>query len=174
MAQEVALVDRGIAVYSSSVAGLVTAATATDIFTLTNPVSNKVLRVTAISIAGTATAAAAVRIDVIKRTAANTGGTSTAPVIVLRDSAAGGVASGVVLAYTANPAGLGAATAPNGGLLTSRIVNLSVVAGPAFEEFIDLTNRPITLRAGEVLALNMAGVTVAGDAIYATFVWSEQ
>jgi hypothetical protein len=95
--------DSGKFTYSAAKVGLVPAASATDIFTITGSAS-KIIRVTHIEITATTTAATAAALDILllKRNVANTGGTSTgSPTPVPHDINAPAV-SATVLAYTAN------------------------------------------------------------------------
>ncbi|SRR6266699_989119 len=147
--------------YIASITGLVVAASATDIFTIT-PGSAPV-RIIRARVSGIKTTAGAdVDIQLIKRSAADTGGTATNPTKVAYDSA-DPASTATINAYTANPTGLGAAI----GTLTvdSLFVGLSTVA----TSILDLAfgNRPakaIVLRGTETFAINLNGVTVGGGA----------
>lgn len=93
--------------YQASVTGLVTAASATDFFTIQGS-ATKLVSVLNLECYGTATTAATADILVLKRSAANTTGTSTSPTGVPVDSGSP-AATAVVKAYTVNPGALGAA-----------------------------------------------------------------
>ncbi|HEX3640111.1 MAG TPA: hypothetical protein VHV10_02350 [Ktedonobacteraceae bacterium] len=147
--------------YIASITGLVVAASATDIFTVT-PGSAPV-RITRLRISGTKTTAGAdVDIQLIKRSAADTGGTSTAPTKVAYDSA-DTASTAAIAAYTVNPTGLGTAI----GTLTvdSVFVGLATAqTGILDHRFGDRPAKAVVLRGTETLAVNLNGVTVGGGA----------
>lgn len=154
--------------YAASVTGLLSASSATDIFTITGS-ATKIVRITRIRVSGIKTTAGAdIDIQFIKRSVANTGGTSTAPTIVPYDSA-NTAATAVVTAYTANPT-VGTAIG------TIAVDSVFIALATAQTGFIDHTfgNRPaqsIVLRgAAEVFAVNLNAVTVGGGAFD---VWCE-
>ena len=160
------------ATYSASIVGLATAATATDIFTITGS-ATKTVRVARIMVNGVQTTSAQVNVLIVKRSTANTAGTSTAPTRVPYDSASA-AATATVLAYTANPTlgtAVGTASASRafipGAATASDAQGLEIVSGGAGQQIM-------TLRGiAEVLAVNLNGVTVTGSAINVTVEWTE-
>ena len=159
--------------YSASVTDLATAATATDVFTITGS-ATKTIRVTRIQISGIATTAGAFDVALIKRSTANTAGTSSAPTLVAHDSSSA-AATAVVRAYTANPT-LGTAV---GTLQVRRIVLTTAAAGvaetPTVIELGLRGEQPIFLRGvTEVLAVNLNGVTVTGGSFDIDVTFTEE
>src|SRR5712672_1275951 len=174
--------DGGKWTYSAAKVGLVPAASATYIFTITGSAS-KIIRVTHIEIWATTTAATAAALDVLllKRNAANTGGTSTgSPTPVPHDINAPAV-SATVLAYTANPT-LGGlqGTAIRNSKLFQTLATYTATDFPAPVPLIwDFGNRPgsgIILRGiTDVLAVNLNGVTATATASFDISVeWTEE
>lgn len=160
------------ATYSAAVSNLVSAAVATDIFTITGS-ATKVVRVNKISIDGLATTGGNLTVNLIKRSAANTAGTSTTPTVVPHDStSAAGTA--VVRAYTANPSALGAAV----GTLRSNRVFISGGATTASIQdergFGDLGQGIVLRGTSELLCLNLNGVSVNGPLLNLWVEWTEE
>lgn len=159
--------------YSSTITALASAATATDIFTITGS-GTKTVRVLRIEISSTQTLASTANILLIKRSAANTGGTSTTPALIPHDSAdAAGTAT--VRAYTANPSALGAAVG------TIRVIRLdipatgSVGSSPVVWTFGDLPGKSVVLRGtAEVLAVSLNSVTLGGGTFDLSIMWTEE
>lgn len=160
------------ATYSTSILGLVIAASATDIFTLTGSAS-KVVKINRILISGSATAAAAADCQLIKRSTADTGGTSTTPVIAPNDSA-NAAATAVANAYTVNPAALGTSV----GAVRAQKLDLVAVTGapiPLLFGFNGAGGQPIALRGvTQQLCVNLNGVTYAGGLIDVDIEWTEE
>ena len=170
-------VGRSPQTYSSTSVNFTPAATATDVFTLTGS-ATKNIRIRRIVVDGIKTATSHEVVQVIKRSTANSGGTSTTPAAVPHDST-NAAATAVARAYTANPT-LGTAV---GTMLAKRVVfkattpanAQSVGAGNIFDERFGDTNQAIFLRGtGEVLAVNLNGVTLTGGSITVTIEWSEE
>lgn len=158
-------------VYSAGIIGLVPAASATDIFTITGS-ATRTVRVTEIWLQGTITTAGAVVAQLVKRSAANTGGTSTAPTRVPHDSA-NPAATATVLAYTANPSGLGALVGIVRPTREMVLAPASVSSAPRLP--FNFTGMDVVLRGtSEVLALNLNGVTVTGGNFAAWVTWVEE
>jgi hypothetical protein len=160
------------ATYAASIVGLVPAAAATDIVCITGS-ATKTVRVQNFHISGIATAATAANIVVLKRSTANSGGTSTAPTRVALDSVQA-AATATVLAYTANntPGTLvgntDARTLPLG---------LTTAPSPATTEFnFGSDNRKVPVLRGitQVLCLNWAGQTIAGNLVNVDTNWTEE
>lgn len=157
--------------YAATVVGLVTAATATDIFTITGS-GTKTIKITRVEISGTATAATSVNIELIKRSTADSGGTSSAVVVVPLDSnnAAG---TATVLSYTANPT-LGT------NLRSVRAARYSFSAAgglsqPLTWNFGGLPAQPPTLRGtSQQLVVNFNSTTVSGASIGIAIEWTEE
>jgi hypothetical protein len=167
-------VDGGKNTYRASITALASAASATDIFTLTGSAS-KTIRVTRLEISGQQTTAAAAQVIVLVRSTANTGGTSTNPTAVPHDSNSP-AASATINAYTANPT--------TGSLVGNIYAGYVFLAAPGTatvgsdKVVFDYGNRPaqaIVLRGtGQVLAVNLNGVTVTGGAFDINVEWSEE
>lgn len=158
--------------YSAAISGLVTAATATDIFTISGS-GTRTIRVTKISIDGLAAAGGNVTFNLIKRSATNTGGTSTTLTAVPHDSAnAAGTAT--IRAYTANPTGLGTAV----GTVRSNRAFISGVTTTASTEDVEMfgdLGQGIVLRGtGEFLCMNQGGVTITTPALNIWVEWTEE
>ena len=158
--------------YSASVSGLVPAALATDIFTITGT-ATKTVRITRIVVNGVQTTAGQVSISIVKRSTADTAGTSTAPTRIPYDSTSA-AATATVLAYTANPTlGTTVGSITNsrlfvpGAATTSDAQGLEVKSGDLGQQFITLRG------VAEVIAVNFNGVTIAGGAVNVTVEWTE-
>ena len=160
------------ATYAAAVTGLVTAASATDVFTITGS-ATKLIKITRINIDGTTTAAATISIQLIKRSTANSAGTSTTPAAVPYDSSSS-AATAVVRAYTANPT-LGTTV---GTLRSDRVfVPLATASGDemVYEFGPAKATQSITLRGtNEVLAVNFSATTVAGPLFNIAVEWTEE
>jgi hypothetical protein len=184
--QTVTCVPLGWQFYCASTPALITAAaTPTDVFTISGSASGQnLVVVTRILFDVAATAAGAQLVQVVKRSTANTGGTPTAIVGVARDNMnAQGVAveaaQALVQSYTANPAALGTATPPLGGILLTRNVTAGALTAPGagldFHFSPSSMENGIVLRsAADVLAINLAGVAGAGTVFGATVFWLER
>lgn len=159
------------ATYSAGIANLVTAATATDFFTITGS-ATKIIKITALGFSAIGTAGQNVSISLIKRSTANTVGTSTSPASIPLDSTSA-AATAVVRAYTANPTlGTTVGTIRSMKLFVSGVVT----AGSSGVEidFAGSSAQPPTLHGtSEVLALNLVGVTVTGASVNAWVEWVE-
>jgi hypothetical protein len=168
--------------YSAAKVGLVPAASATDIFTITGSAS-KVIRVTHIEIWATTTSATPAALDILllKRSTANSGGTSTSsPTPVPHDINAPAV-SATVLAYTANPTpGTLVGTAIRNSKLFQTLATYTATDFPSPVPLIwDFGNRPgsaIILRGvNDVLAVNLNSVTDTATASFdISCEWSEE
>lgn len=162
--------DASSVTYSVGVA-FVAPTLATDIFTITGSAS-KTVQVIHMSLCLTATTGSNATVNLIRRSTANTAGTSTTPTIAKWDSASA-AATAVVRAYTANPT-LGTTA---GTLMTDSIYvsgGGTVGSDPLEYSYDLLGGSPITLRGtSEVLAINLNGVTFAGNSCRATVIWVE-
>lgn len=180
--QAVSVVDGYKQTYSAAKVGLVPAASATDIFTITGS-ATKTIRVTHIEITATTTSATPAALDVLllKRSTADTGGTSTgSPTPVPHDSANAAV-SATVLAYTANPTtGTLVGTAIRNQKFFQTLATYTATDFPAKDSLTwDFGNRPgqaIVLRGiGDVLAINLNGVTATATASFnIALEWTEE
>ena len=167
-------VDGGKVTYRASAKALASAASATNLFTITGSAS-KVVRVTRLEVSGQATTAAAAQVLVIVQSAADTGGTATQPTAVPHDSLSP-AATATINAYTANPT-VGAAV----GTIYESYVFLAAPATATVGSdklVLDLGNRPsqaIVLRGvAQVLAVNLNGATVTGGAFDINIEWTEE
>jgi hypothetical protein len=110
----------------------------------------------------------------IKRSTADTGGTTVPTTPVPWDSL-NAAATAVVVGYTVNPTALGAAV----GTLEVKKVQIPTTAGAAELWVIDFatlrTTQPVALRGvAEQLAINLNGITSAGNNFDITFEWTEE
>ncbi len=163
--------------YSAMIAGLVTAASATDIFTITGS-NTKTIRITKVRISGSQTTHSWRTFIGLRRSTANTGGTSTTRTATTHDSN-NEAATAVVRAYTANPT-LGTLA---GELRAERIslpINTPTNAqgnGPGYPltwEFAQ-DGQPIILRgASQVFSINLNGVSLAGPSLDIYIEWTEE
>lgn len=157
--------------YSAGVLSLTPATLATDIFTITGS-ATKTVRVTELSLQCTQTVAGLVAVQLVKRSTADTGGASTAPTAVAKDSVSA-AATATVLAYTANPT-TGALVGVVRATRSSWLAPATAANAPV-TPFTFYGGIPIVLRGtGQVLAVNLNGVTVTGGlcALWAT--WTEE
>lgn len=145
-----------------AITGVALVASATDVFAITGSAS-KTVGVNRVQCAGVATAANATPIALVKRSTANTGGTSSAVTASAYD-ANNAAPTATLLAYTANPT-VGTAV----GFLRYQLLSFTTAATPAVPvvpviwDFTTRNTQPIILRGtGQVIAVSMAGVTVAG------------
>ena len=158
--------------YAAAIVGLVPAALATDVFTITGS-ATKTVRVTRILVSGVQTTASQVNVTVIKRSTANTAGTSTAQTRVSYDST-NAAATATVLAYTANPT-LGTTVGQirtrrlfvPGAATASDAQGLEIMAGDSGQQM--LTARGIA----EVIAINLNAATLTGGSLNITIEWTE-
>lgn len=152
------------ATYATGGTGYAAYATPTDLLVVKNPVgSGKVVYVVRLSIYIEATASALQQIYYIKRSTVNTGGTSTNPALVAYDSNSPAPVS-VLDLYTAAPT-LGTAI---GTLRVEPRTNSVLAAGGSQIDIYSSStlgttvaiNQPVTLRAGESLAINYNGAAL--------------
>ena len=142
--------------YKYSAIGVVPAATATDLLTITGSAS-KTVRVMKIAVSGQNTAGASQRgVQIIRRSTADTTGTSTAPVPVSRDTT-NTAATATLALYTVNPGALGTAV---GTLDTCRLLLNAVATVPDICTFTyGVNNDQATVLRGtlDILAINFLG-----------------
>jgi hypothetical protein len=159
------------ATYSAAVVGLVAANTASDIFTITGS-ATKTIRITRLAFTGTQTTGAQRDVVILKRSTANTAGTSSAPNKVAHDSTSA-AATATVLSYTANPT-VGTLI----GNIRTRKVLINATTANSDEYLVDFVTgphqAPILRGTGEVLAVNLNGVTSAGNLLDISITWTEE
>lgn len=156
--------------FMASTSALTVAASATDIFTITGS-GTKTIQIIRITITATRTTGAQTLVQLIRRSTANSSGTSSTLTAAKMDSN-NSAATATVLAYTANPS-LG----NSAGTLSSAnyfIAGTGTATTPIVLDFGNSLNQPVVLRGtGEVLAVNLNGVTVTGGSFNITVEWSE-
>lgn len=161
--------------YSATSMGITTAASATDIFTITGS-ATKTISVYGVSCSGIATTAGTADLQLIRRSTANSAGTSTAPTIAQHDSS-DAAATATVLAYTANPTTGTAAGAVGSAKTPLPLASVAVVVPKVNFEFGSNASpvEPIVLRGiTQVLAVNGNGATLAaGASLNCTVTWAE-
>ena len=168
-------VVRGSPTYSANVLGLVVAANATDVFTITGS-DIRVVKIKRIIVTGIQTTGGQVLVVIAKRSTANTGAATTQTNVPWDSGGgAGTAAAAVVRSYTANP---------TTGTLVGRVMAkrgfipaaASVVDQIPIEFDFELeTGEPLVLRAStEVVAVNLNAVTVSGGALDVSVVWTEE
>ena len=158
--------------YRAVATNVAPAALATDVFTLTGS-ATKTIWVYRIILTGTQTTASQFTVLLAKRSTANSAGTSTTPTVVPVDSGdAAGTA--VMRAYTANP------TTGNlvGNISSSKIfipgaTTAAFAPGGLWDFRSDLIKGPVLRGTGEVLAVNLNGVTLVGGSLSCEFEWVE-
>jgi hypothetical protein len=174
LAGAVALSDGLNATYSASITALASAASCTDLFTITGS-ATKTIRITRLEISGQATTAAAAQVVLLVRSAANLTGTSTTPTVVPHDSASA-AGTAVVRAYTVNPGTLGTLV---GNIRTDYVFLAAPATATVGSDklFLDFGTRPsqaIVLRGiAQVLAVNLNAATVTGGAFDINLEWTE-
>lgn len=163
--------DGSKATFSAGVNSLNLALLATDVFSITGS-ATKTIRITNM-FAVFSGAGALVTATIVKRSTANSGGTFTTATAVPHDNS-NPAATATVRAYTLNPT-LGTLV----GNVRSTSTNSPLVSGTTNPAAINFTfgDRPgqaIILRGtGDVLAFNLAGVTLAGT-VTAYVEWTEE
>ena len=158
--------------FRANVAGLVPAASATDVFYI-NGSATKTVTVNRIYVTGSAGTAVAVPVQIIKRSAATSGGTCAAATNVPLDSS-DTAATAVVNSCTANPT-LGAAV----GTVASQSVFFSlssaVNAAPGDFDFGKTNGKPLVLRGvAEGLGVNLNAVSVSSGVLTVWIEWVEE
>jgi hypothetical protein len=160
------------ATYSASAVGVTTAASATDIVTITGSAS-ATIHVNRMTCSGTSTAIGAGLLNVVRRSTANSAGTSAALTAVTHDTT-NPTASATLLSYTANPTlGTTVGTIRTAVLNTTPTGTTTYFAGPLV---FDFSGSPIVLRGTtQVLAINGNGASLpGGTALSCSVEWSEQ
>lgn len=168
----VAADDGGKATYSATGLGFLSAALATDIFTITGS-GTKTIKILRLEMSATAAAGGSFNALLIKRSTADTGGTSTTLTSVPHDSTAS-AATATVRSYTANPT-VGTSV---GTIRTTKLF----VSGASTTASVDqewlFGTRPgqaVTLRGtGEVLAVNLNATTLTSGNFDVDIEWTEE
>jgi hypothetical protein len=159
-AQQMTQLDGCRATYSVTMTNLVPAATPTDVFTITGS-ATKTVRIFKIRVSGTQTTGSVINVVLLKRSTANSAGTSTAGVLVPHDSNSA-AATATALGYTANPT-----TGTLVGNIRAIKAYVPTLTSSTPEEVVwqfgDLPVQGLVLRGiAQVLAINLAGATIAG------------
>lgn len=160
--------------FMAAVSGLVPAASATDIFTITGK-AGRLISINQIQISGIATAAAAIPISIVKRSTANTGGTAAAVTAVPMDTGQPAAANASVQSYTANPTtGNAVGTVSTARMILSTAA-ASVGTSPIVFAFERMYMRAPSLRSEtESLCINYGGSTAAGNSLDISISWTEE
>jgi hypothetical protein len=158
--------------YSATSVAFVSAASATDVFTITGSAS-KTIRIHKVKVSGTTTSGSAIKItaQLIKRSTLDTGGTSVVATGVAHDSNSPS-ATAVVRHYTANPTTLGTTV----GVLRADTVAFtgSGITGGVIEWNFEDFGQPVVLRGvAQNLAVNFSATTITGPVISISVEWSE-
>lgn len=159
--------------YRAAIVGLTTAASATDILTITGA-ANKVITIQRIECSGIGSTAGTADVVLLRRSTANSGGTSTTPTVVKLDSS-NPTASAVVRAYTVNPT-VGTLV---GNLGASKLALPLAATGASMQSYVyyNMTgSTPLRIRsASEVIAVNGNGATLApGASLDCAIEWTER
>ncbi len=158
-------------VYSATVRGLASAASATDIAVLPGTATKTVVLV-GVEISCTQTTAGIIDVQLIKRSSADTAGTSTAMGITPHSSRLPAAVS-APLSYTANPT-LGSTI---NNIDTFKLACLAPATATPADIYIGtarLWGGPIFLyTTAEQVAVNLNGVTVTGSSFNIVFHWLE-
>jgi hypothetical protein len=146
---------------TTGTAGIASAASATDIFTISgSSTAGVAILVNRIQVSCTQTTAGILALQVLKRSTADSGGTSTA-VTETPDDSKFGASGASILKYTANPT-LG--TAVGDGVDSAQIGCLAAATASSNDVYLNILSKPTVLRgSAEQLTINLGGVTVTGS-----------
>jgi hypothetical protein len=158
--------------FSVASIGLASAASATDLFTITGS-SSKIVYITKVVVTCTQTTAGTINVVLLTRSTADSGGTSSNPTAVALDPNNQGNNSATINAYTGNPT-----TGTLVGNLGSYDLNCPTTSGSSANDIVletfGITADPLVLRGtGSVFAVNLNGVTVTGGAFDIRVEWRE-
>lgn len=143
---------------------------ATDIFTLTGSAS-KTIRIIKLRISATRTTATNTEVILLKRSTANSGGTSNNLNEVSHDST-NAAATGTALSYTANPT---VGTLVGNLRAYKTFVPTTTTLGTLLDIDFGERGQGIILRGtSQVFAVNLNGVTVAGNSFSISIEWIEE
>ena len=167
-------IDGCRATYSSGLQ-FVAANAATDIVTISGS-ATKVIRVNKIILSGTQTTAGVTTLYLFRRSTANTGGTLSGGVTLIPFDTTNPAATATVNVYLGNPTALGTTV---GAFDIFKIYFPAVAQAsdytPRIVQFGDSTGQSFVLRgAAQILALNLNGVTLAGNSLDITIEWTEE
>ena len=159
--------------YSAAATSVNAPASATDVFEIAGSAS-KIIKVRAVILSGTETTSAQVIAKLVKRSTANSGGTSATLTNVPFDSSSA-AATAVCKSYTANPT----TGTPVGDLLAVRFSLPSAATSSPIEQVFSFSNGsldfPVVLHGtAQTLAVNFNGVTLTGNSLCCTFIWTEE
>jgi hypothetical protein len=159
--------------YSAGIASYAIAGLTTDFCTITGS-ATKTIKVKEASIETTG-GGLIDNVLLLKRSTANTGGTSTTLTDVAHDST-NSAGTAIVRAYTANPTALGTLVGNIRGIKTNSPLTTSSTDPQSLDfKFGDNTEQAIVLRGtGEVLAFNLAGMTITSGNAACFFEWTEE
>jgi hypothetical protein len=147
--------------------------TATDVFTISGS-ATKTIKIFRILFYLTATTGSNATIIGLRRSSLNTGGTSTLLTGIPHDTN-NAASTAVVRSYTANPTALGTLV---GNMLTFGVYvsGGGTIGSIPFSYLIDNPiAQPIVLSGtSQLFAVNMNGVTFAGNSARATMIWTEE
>jgi hypothetical protein len=164
----------GIPSFGTSVTAVAAVAAATDVIEIIGG-ANVIGTVLRIIISGIATAATSMTVQLIRRTALSTGGAVTAQTPVPRDGSS--IAKCTVNLVTTNRVALGASAAP-GGNFEAITVPLGTASAPQAPIVIDLAANgmtpPVLRNITDLIAINLNGATIAGNALSITVEHQEQ
>jgi hypothetical protein len=165
------------ATYSAGASAFTTAGSATDLATLAGS-ATKTIKVFNVGYSATQTTQDFQNVTLVKRSTANSGGTSAAMTAVSYDSQ-DGAATATALRYTANPTTgtLVGSFRPSKVLIPLDVPDRSATAQMEKLWTFGTANdqKALYLRGtGEVLAINQAGVTFAGNSTSCFFEWTEE
>jgi len=165
--------------YTASSAGLVPAASATDIFCL-NASSTKNVILHLVTVSGTAGTAITTPVLLYRRVSQDTGGTaatSLALPVAVPNNPTDSAATATVTAYTANPT----VVDPSPSLIRGSAVSFAVTttANRPFEMIfgtaVDMFEKGVWLSKGSAqqLCLNLNGVSISSGVLAINFEWTE-
>ena len=166
----------------------IVAVTATDVLTISNPVSGVAVRIMRIGFGGVASSGLHATVGILKRTTLNTGGTSTTLAATPMDTndpsippASGAIstANAVATAYTANPTTLGTLQGsliratriflpPN--VANSTVGDAEIVYGEGGGQ----AWKNIVLRLNESMCINLNSQSLAGVLANIWITWTEE
>ena len=154
---------------TTGAAGVASAASATDIFTISGNATNTIL-LTYLEITCTETTAGQVAVQLIRRSTADSAGTSTT-ITASQDDSTNAAPSSVVLSYTANPT-LGTTVANVKSGIFGCMAPATATANDLF--VFNGRQKPLVLRGtAQQLTVNLNGATVTSGTFRITVEWLE-
>lgn len=160
--------------YRAAIVGLVAAASPTDVVYIEGS-ATKTIRVTRVTLTGRATAVQGMDVRLIKHSTANSGGTCATMTKVPADSA-DAAATASVLSCTANPTPGTAVGDVFSQQYTLNNLTTGIGGSPPFDAvFGTQSAKPIVLTGTtQGLAVNLNGVSQAGNLLQVTVEWTEE